>query len=403
MIVFKSELPSNLSAESRFIIGSITINFGGAALSAGPVNWSTVLERVAMHGLVPQIHKSVEAGMVRDVPKLGRHQLKKLFLANAVRNLLLARELASTIEILERAGIHSIALKGPVLGAFAFGDIMMRQSGDIDILVDVSDFGAAKEALVAERYQLASGKLQRPPAPMFLNRVRQECLISPSGNIVDLQFDLLPIAFPAVATVKELIDRSQLVVANKFSFRTLGLEDLLVYLCIHGSKHGWVSLRWIVDVAQLLVRHPDVDWDKALGLSENKSVRRMFVLGLRLASFLAPLQLPEEVVEMIKLDSTARRMTQAIMKRVPNLDGPSVPLFNDWFLPIAALRGFSERAKYLLDRSLHPTVHDWNLIPLPSVLYPLYFLVRPIRLCLEQGGRLLGPRKIEKPTRIAGT
>jgi hypothetical protein len=45
---------------------------------------------------------------------------------------------------------------------------------------------------------------------------------------------------------------------------------------------------------------------------------------------------------------------------------------------------------YLVDAAMTPTVRDWTLLPLPGYLFPLYYVVRPVRLAVTYGRRILG-------------
>ena len=39
-------------------------------------------------------------------------------------------------------------------------------------------------------------------------------------------------------------------------------EDLLLALCIHGSKHLWERLAWIADIAGLIESQPSLNWNE---------------------------------------------------------------------------------------------------------------------------------------------
>ena len=45
---------------------------------------------------------------------------------------------------------------------------------------------------------------------------------------------------------------------------TLGLEDNLLFLSLHASKHDWQRLIWLVDLAELLRQRTEVDWERLL-------------------------------------------------------------------------------------------------------------------------------------------
>jgi hypothetical protein len=52
---------------------------------------------------------------------------------------------------------------------------------------------------------------------------------------------------------------------------------------------------------------------------------------------------------------------------------PAPPLLRcDWYVPLTALEGLRRRLRYLLTRTLRPTIDDWEALPLPKTLYWAY-------------------------------
>ena len=64
------------------------------------------------------------------------------------------------------------------------------------------------------------------------------------------------------------------------TIKSLPLEDLIIYLCMHGSRHSWERLAWICDVAELVRLNPDTDWNKLLDQAASLGGQRMLGLGL---------------------------------------------------------------------------------------------------------------------------
>ena len=75
----------------------------------------------------------------------------------------------------------------------------------------------------------------------------------------------------------------------------LAPEDLLIVLCVHGSKHAWEQLKWICDVAELLRSHPDLDWERIFSNASTWGCRRLIYIGLSLAHLVLDAPLPEGV------------------------------------------------------------------------------------------------------------
>ncbi len=69
-------------------------------------------------------------------------------------------------------------------------------------------------------------------------------------------------------------------------------------------------------------------------------------------------------------------------------ENPRLPFFNDWLVPLRTIAQPRARLGYILDRALAPTYDDWRFAPLPAGLFPLYYLIRPLRLAIEAAPRL---------------
>ena len=68
------------------------------------------------------------------VPDSARAELACIFAVNALRNDLLAGELAGVLGLLGDAGVPVVALKGIALAESLYSDLALRTCADIDIL-----------------------------------------------------------------------------------------------------------------------------------------------------------------------------------------------------------------------------------------------------------------------------
>ena len=77
-----------------------------------------------------------------------------------------------------------------------------------------------------------------------------------------------------------------------FDIPVLGIEDLILGLAVHGSKHGWRRLNWIADIAGLISAHPEIDWGGMLLRAGEWRCRRQLLTAVTLASSLYSVELP---------------------------------------------------------------------------------------------------------------
>src|SRR5207237_7220152 len=102
--------------------------------------------------------------------------------------------------------------------------------------------------------------------------------------ICELQWTLSPRRFSFRLPFEEFWERAESVPIQSSPVRSFCAPDMLLTLCAHGSKHVWESLKWLMDVAELLRRYQDLDLDTVLADAARARCRRAVLLGLVLAN-----------------------------------------------------------------------------------------------------------------------
>jgi hypothetical protein len=99
---------------------------------------------------------------------------------------------------------------------------------------------------------------------------------------------------------------------------TLGIEELLIVLCMQGSKHVWDDLKWLCDVAELVRRRHAMDWSRLLFLTDEWGCRRLLLMGLATAHTLFDLPLPRSIQDAVLADpdihNLAKRMPRHLLR-----------------------------------------------------------------------------------------
>jgi hypothetical protein len=168
-------------------------------------------------------------------------------------------------------------------------------------------------------------------------------------------------------------------------------EELLVYLCLHGSVHAWQRLEWVCGVAELLRSGGLGDWGRAYACAHRFDAERRLHAGVLIARVLLDAPMP---VGMRKPDMWTRAAVRSVVRRFTDdadgkRDSASVRVF------IYQLRtddGAMARAARCWTTLLAPHVADMMIVPLPRVLWPLYYILRPLRLAWRYGLGLLWRR-----------
>lgn len=354
-----------------------------AVLAVDP-DWDRVLRLARWHGLRPLLHRHLSAVASDAVPRVAMVELWCEAEAIARRNRALQAELDRIGGLLEATGIRAMPYKGPRLALTAYGDLAMREFGDLDILVPRADLLAARAALCAAGY-VDEYPLQPQVREAFMASGAQYHWVLRSaalGHLVELHWKTDP-DFP----VERLEDPAWWAQGPlDWAQRSLSPEDLLLVLCIHGTKHGWSSLGWIVDVAELLRSRAAIDWGHFCDRASALGGSRRIGVGLRLASELldAPLE-PAALALAQRADvvNATTTILPAILAPEPESPGTFEGLRQSWVM--------AERPRLrtlLVFRVIClPTLVEWTRWPLPRALFFAYPILRLGRLAAKYARR----------------
>lgn len=299
---------------------------------------------------------------------------------NLRKNLRLTGELIRLLKLFAEKSVNIIPFKGPTLSALAYGDLGLREFGDLDLLIAKSDFIKAQELLIAQGYQ-PEMLLNAAQASAFVQTCNVMAFWHPAKEIsVELHWELSPKYLPFSPDFEQL--RQRMIPSFPCGQRvmTLSAEDLLVYLCAHGAKHAWERLIWIADVAGLIHRHSNLDWGRVHDLAVEQRCERVLMLGLRLARDVAGAALPARMEELIRRDLESERLAAKIVQWLFR-DSDSPPSLGAQTIFIFRLqKRWADKIRSFARLAITPSAADWNAFPSFQQFTRLYLLLRPLRL-----------------------
>lgn len=286
-----------------------------ADLVCDGIDWDLVWQLSKAHGVAPLVYRNLATICPAAVPSAIHEAYRRHNQANALLNTLLAKELVTLLDALAAKGVAAIPFKGVTLAQAAYGDLSLRECADIDLIVEQGAISQARKVLWSQGYQLTSqdtgaGDESSEPYHFFQKR---------NGIVaVDLQWVMARRHFGFRLDRSAFWSRLKPVGLPEKPVLGLCPEDLLILLCVHGSKHAWEQLKWVCDVAELVRRRPALDWSRVLFQSNEWGCRRMVLLGLAMAQSLFDTVLPRMVLHEIEADADisvlVRRMPKQLLK-----------------------------------------------------------------------------------------
>ncbi len=356
-----------------------------ARLAGEVSNWDRILELACASRSMPILHQRLAAAAADRVPPSILTQLERAHLANAARTTAMTRGLADAMQALKDAGIPALTYKGPTLAQLAYEDPGVRQYDDLDILVPAKHLGEARSVLERRGYT----EILELPAHVAASTLRSSTshiLRHRDGtHDIDLSSGLLHDYFSFRIPPADLWRSALMVDLDGRSLPTFPIGILLLYLCVHGSKHLWVRPTWVADVAGLLFRQEkNIDWRTVRRMALESDGVRMLQLGVELAARVYNVTIPPDAAPWLAPSHPVSVLADRIMTRQRACAGQ--PEQDDWErvrFHLALRQRVRSRLRYLLVRSLAPSPNDWRSLRLPPSLWPLYIPYRLGRLTLR--------------------
>ncbi|MEM7065575.1 MAG: nucleotidyltransferase family protein [Cyanobacteria bacterium P01_B01_bin.77] len=275
-------------------------------LVQGEIDWTALIQLAKKHKVGPLFYNQLSNLAIEAVPTLLQNKFRQYSQTMAGRNLFITFELTRLLSLMTENGIDPLPYKGPVLAQTIYQTLNLRLFSDLDIVVQPQDIYAVEDLLIAEGYRPYYGKKSRTELAAHMKSAAEHTydFYHDSKRIfIEVHWRFWPKTFSSVNPTHIWHRRQTATVAGK-SVSTLAIEDYLIILCIHGSRHMWQRLSWLCDIAILLHNYPDLDWQRIVEQAHEWGVRRMLYLGLYLAQTWLNAPLPEAIVQRLSTEPT---------------------------------------------------------------------------------------------------
>ncbi|HUP83130.1 MAG TPA: nucleotidyltransferase family protein [Candidatus Limnocylindria bacterium] len=350
-------------------------------------DWIDFLRLAQPHGILPIAWTALRP-YTDSMDAAAAADLRQAYEANARHNLTMLGELHALTTALAAQGIRALSWKGAVLAQRAYGDIAARQFFDLDLLVPRNQIAAAQSVADSLGFR-PEKRMADHEQEAYVDHQGELELVRPSDGLwVELHSAVVPTYYGRAQPSDEWWPRAVEVRFGRLRIAALDPIDELQALCIHGSKHRWDRLAWILDIAMLGRGLDDAQWSDAIAAATRHGTLRMLRLGLLLAADLCAAPIPAEVLGAARRDRAALKLARTVEAA---LFDPSPSRFDGLVFHAQMRERASDRLRYLASVTFTPSGADWESLRLPRVLFPLYAVTRPVRLAAKYGRRLVSP------------
>jgi len=353
----------------------------------GPqVRWKALLSLAEHHGVQPILAQSL-LSVGDEIPAQVRITLKQSYQANLHKALFLSREFIRIVDRLSKADIEFMPYKGLALAETVYGDIALRQSGDIDLLIHAKDLKRIREAVGELGYSPHMKLSEDQEAAYF--KSGYECAFDGTAgrNLLEVQWAIQPHFYAVDLNLEELFRRAQTARVASLEVKSLAAEDLFVVLALHAAKHVWGRLIWLCDLARIS-NLPTLNWKWIGDRAQELGIVRILRVTLLLAQKLLVSPLPPSAAENLPEDLPAERLAEEVEIYISNENAYDVESLAYFRLMLRLRERPIDQVRFVSRFVLTPGPGEWAMMRLPKPLFPLYRALRIARLA----GRMVSGR-----------
>jgi hypothetical protein len=355
-------------------------------LLRGPVDWNQVLNGSIRNLILHLTRKNLKAH-AGDLLPVGLDQLLNYHSRQAVlRQMEIVRtqkHIASDLLLPQR--VDHAFIKGSTLSDEYYGDPYLRQYRDIDILMGQEAVFNIGSALLREGYEVTNSVWDGMPVA-DLSALAQYCAVlevrSPAGISVELHQRLDHSG--CVFKMDVLSHARRKTLGFDFEGSVLPFAYHYVYAIFHHSRHRWSSLHWVADLAAMgrLAKENQreiVPFAEQCGLLP--TLQQSLLLEQNLDAFAVSGTLPTAQTRSAFFADCMVALTTSTMPH----DGVAIGIDNDDRrepdFPYAWQKTVGYKLNFQLNR-IHPTLDDFNAIPLPRRWRWLLYATKPFRVAV---------------------
>ena len=238
-----------------------------------------------------------------QIPEKIQNKLHQAVLQIATRNVIMLHEAGLIFKALKRIGIKVIALKGLFLIEAVYANISMRQFADLDLMVRREDVDVVIACLKKLGYSMST-YYSSQDANLDIKHVPP--MHKPAGPFVEIHWTILEENEPFEIDIAGMWQRAIPVKIAGLDVLALGIEDLILHLCLHlGYQHHFdLGLRGLYDIVTVLAHYEGkINWSQ-LGLTASQwGVERVAGLVLKLAKDLLGANIDEASINQMLVEN----------------------------------------------------------------------------------------------------
>ncbi|HPJ60888.1 MAG TPA: nucleotidyltransferase family protein [Bacteroidales bacterium] len=335
--MFRSPEMSLLRQSVRLDDFTVAVSQAEEIIRNNLIDWDDVYARSDFHSIKPQVWYLLKKLPQGVVPAQVLVRFEEAYKENLLQQLRNAGEFFSVTDALSARGITAVPFKGFWLAHDVYGDLGDRESSDVDLFVNAKDVERIKPVMKELGFvvqdtltKLREEYVFKELAEYNFNRWAED-----GARLSHIEFHWRMGLRPYRMNIRMEDLSSQVITCTlqNRKFRALTPEaNLILAVMHHGGKDRFVRLKNILDIARLVSKYKDLNWDWILGTAQRFRVEKLVFLGVYIASVITGVRVPPLISDKVSA-ACIRMLGNNRIKRM------AIPV-SEWYTFSDELRGW---------------------------------------------------------------
>lgn len=385
------EIKSSYGIEMAVVIATCRVHFKTATaeelqlfIDANEIDWKTVLTICRNHSIRPIVYKIL---ITLKIPVTIAAIIKEEYVAVIAKSWQQALETERLITLLKEHNIQAVPYKGTAFSKQFYGDLVSRESSDIDLIIKPEDLEKAIPVFKADGYLAESDYLYQYFGNHFFARDVEYNFNKFKNGMrefhIELHWDIVNDTFFKSRNTHSLLyyNTNTIKIVNKENDMLNNNAHFLCVLIHHSFKHIFESFSNIIDIG-MFVHQEQITIDKEFidKYSFDLQLKRVLSISNILSYDLFGIALTDKANDIS--ENTRKHFLKRLLAK--NRSNSMTYRRINFLKGQLHLRGtIKERAKYFIDfvkQKFYPSFIDFRIIKFPKFLFFLYYIFKPFRL-----------------------
>jgi hypothetical protein len=319
----------------------------------GAIDRTRLYRRADMHSVRPQLAQLTAGFTPGLLPDDFITRIQKSYQDNLVDQISYLAEFMKIKGMLEQEGIVIVPFKGFRLAHDYYTDIGGREGGDIDVFTEFRHLGRIRELMLTSGYVIEKS-MSDYTLKDLARRAGEYNFGKWEGERCLYHFEYhWRMTSPVYGMGISFDDLSSQVVPGLIQgqglMRFSPSADLLLTVMHHGGKDPFNELKYVHDIAAIMRRQEEIDWEWVLLQARQFRLERLIYVALRLANELFDSAVPGKLYGSVHSDVVGRLARNRIRFMANSLEyrHPWITV-NDWLFRIRTRQGLHLKTQLAL-------------------------------------------------------